>query len=205
MQPLNLFYLLVGFGLHYNPAALLFSHPSASNIILYQDHLINLKVHLSASTYIETNKLLNATINHPIASHNMIVCINYQAMLANCTYTDNINNSIKIYNFITSIYELVNEIIKNSFVPIALSVLPSYNSKISIYLTIVQSSHKYASYVADFTGANREIIYLPLNEYHAGTLVHEFKHTGNEILFRNKANPYSALRNGPCRSDQIWY
>ncbi len=188
--------LLVGFGLYYNPVALLFSHPSASNITSYQDHLINLKVHLSASTYIETNKLLNATINHPIANYNMGTCINYPAMLSNYTYTDNINNSIKIYNFVTSIYELGNEIIKNSFAPIALSTLPPYNSKISIYLTIVQSSHKYASYVADFTDANREIIYLPLNElnnYHAGTLIHEFKHIGNQILFRNKANPYSAL------------
>ena len=189
-------YLLVGFGLHYNPITLLYSHPSNSNVTLYRTHLTKLKVHLSESVYIETNKLLSAAVSYPIASYNMSACINYPAMIANYTHTDNENNSVKIYNFISSIFSLNNEIVKNSFIPIALSTLHPRNSKIAIYLTISQSSEKYASYVADFTNSNREIIYLPLDElskYQAGIMVHEFKHTGNQILFSNKANPYSFL------------
>jgi len=185
-------HLLVKFGLYYNPITFLYSHPSIYNVTVYENHLTDLKIHLSGNVYIEAGKLLKAMLNSPIISYNISNCINYAAIIANHTYTDNLNNSYEIYNFISSIYSLNNQIVKDAFRVVALSEFTPNNSKVAIYLTITKHSERHPSYIVDIE-ANKERIYLPLEEltnYQAGTLVHEFKHTTIQMIFKNKANPY---------------
>lgn len=185
--------LLGSFGLRYHPVTLSHSHPVASNLSLYENHLEYLKGHVSISTYTEAYKLLKAIVNPPIAQYSIGNCINYPATIANFTHTDNVENSSNIYEFLSSIYKSNNQIVKNAFIPIAVSVMSPHTHKVSIYVTIAQSSEKYPSYISDFSASNKEIIYIPiekLQKYQAGILVHEFKHTVNQILFNNSASPY---------------
>lgn len=131
-------HLLVKFGLHYNPITFLYSHPSIYNSTVYENHLNDLKIHLSLDAYIETGKLLKAMLNPHIISYNMSNCINYPAMIANYTYTDDLSKSYEIYNFISSTYSLNNQIVKNAFKVIALSEFAK--TKAYVYLIITKSS-----------------------------------------------------------------
>lgn len=185
--------LLIKFGLHYHPTTILHSHLSKDNIAVYKNHLSDLKIYIPESTYQEIDKLINAIISPPIIKYNIGKCIDHSAMIANFTYTDDLNNSHKIFNFLSSIYNSHNQVVKNSFAMISLSTFAPYNNKILIYITMTKILEWHQSYTADFTDSGRGFIYVPLEnleKYQSGIFIHELEHACIEFLFKNQAKPY---------------